>query len=63
MLGWIKENSRKDHIRNVTIRTDKILSLFGDLPRRDGDNVACPVIAIQMEGPLLITEVIGPIEI
>ena len=62
ILRWIQGKTRKDHIRNVTIREEahikpistflmkKRLSWFGHVQRRDDDNVAKNVLNTRIDG-------------
>ena len=62
MLRWIQGNTRKDHIRNVTIREKahikpinnflmkKRLSWFGHVQRRHEDNIAKSVLNTRIDG-------------
>ena len=62
ILRWIQGKTRKDHIRNVTIREEahikpintflmkKRLSWFGHVQRRDDDNVAKSVLNTRIDG-------------
>ena len=62
MLRWVQGKTRKDHIRNTTIRenahvqpmntflTKKRLSWFGHVQRREEHNIAKYVLATQVPG-------------
>ena len=62
MLRWIQGKTRKDHMRNVTIREKahikpvntflmkKRLSWFGHVQRRDEDNMAKSVLNTRIDG-------------
>ena len=76
MLRWIQGKTRKEHIRNVTIREkahikpinpflmNKRLSWFGHVQRRDDDNEVCSKYSIRRIPPQRKTqaEVDGPIK-